>query len=479
MIQAASATATPYDLNAYPTAIFAQTAPDRLATVARLAGLSPPPVETARVLEIGGGDGMNLLALAVAYPRAAFVAFDLAATAVARGRQWVAKAGVGNLRLEVLDILDAAAVLDGPFDYIIAHGIYAWVPPEVRAATMALIGRLLAPDGVAFVSYNAMPGGYIRMALRDALTFATEGLEGGAKVAAVREHLAALAEPREGKENPAQAAFRDAARQTRDKPWAVLGHDEMGPCFHPQAISDVAAAAKANRLQYLGEADRERIDDAFVPAEIALEDDSTAQLVRLLQGGDYRDVCFFRHSLLVRDTARPNRRLNLDALADLYATSRCVRQGEREFRLNDNVFEVSDPPLAVALGQMVDRAMERVRVGDLVDTPLRLTALYEMFEVGLVELHAGLAPYATRVSDRPVASPLIRMMLAEALPRVCTLDQRMMVIEEAGPRHLLAHLDGSRDLVALGAIAREAGLADETALRAALVRLTREAALIG
>lgn len=478
-MQAPQATATPYDLNAYPTAIFAQTAPDRLATVARLAGLTPPAVETARVLEIGGGDGMNLLALAVAYPRATFVSFDLAATAVARGRRWVKKTGIANLRLEVLDILDAAEALDGPFDYIIAHGIYAWVPPEVRAATMALIGRMLAPNGVAFVSYNAMPGGYIRLALRDALTFATAGLEGAAKVAAVREHLAALAEPREGKENPAQAAFRDAARQTRDKPWAVLGHDEMGPCFHPQAISDVAAAAKANGLQYLGEADRERIDDAFVPAEIALEEDSTAQLVRLLQGGDYRDVCFFRHSLFVRDNAQPKRRLDLDALAGLYATSRCVRQGEGEFRLSENVFEVSDPPLAAALGQMVDRSMERVRVRDLVDTPLRLTALYEMFEVGLVELHVAPAPYATHVSARPVASPLIRMMLAEDLPRVCTLDQRMMVIEEPGPRHLLAHLDGSRDLVALGEIGREAGLADEATLKAALARLAREGALIG
>lgn len=470
---------TPYDLNAYPTAIFAQTAPDRLATVARLAGLSPPPVETARVLEIGGGDGMNLLALAVAYPRAEFVSFDLAATAVARGRRWLAASGVANLRLEVLDILDATEAPDGPFDYIIAHGIYAWVPPEVRVATMALIGRLLAPDGVSFVSYNAMPGGYIRLALRDALTFATQGLDGADKVNAVRQHLAALAEPREGKENPAQAAFRDAARQTRDKPWAVLGHDELGPCFHPQAIADVAAAAAANGLQYLGEADRERIDDAFVPADIPLEEDSTAQLVRLLQGGDYRDVCFFRHSLFVRDGVRPKRRLDLDALADLYATSRCVRQGEGEFRLGENVFEVSDPPLSAALGRLVDLAMERVPVGDLLDTPVRLTALYEMFEVGLVELHAGPAPYATRVSERPLASPLIRMMLAEDLPRVCTLDQRMMVIEEAGPRHLLAHLDGSRDLAALGEIGAAAGLADEAALRAALARLAREAALIG
>lgn len=469
---------TPYDLNAYPTAIFAQTAPDRLATMARLAGLSPPAVETARVLEIAGGDGMNLLALGVAWPRAKFVSFDLAATAVERGRRWRDAAGIANVRIDQLDILDAADARDGPFDYIIAHGVYAWVPPVVREATMALIGRALAPDGVALVSYNAMPGGYIRLALRDALTFATEGLAGAAKVAAVRAHLAVLAEAGEGPENPAQAAFRDAARRTLDKPWAVLGHDELGPCYFPQSISQVAAAARAYGLQYLGEADRERADDSFVPDDIAIEPDATTQLVRLRQGGDYRDVRFFRHSLLVRDTARPRRRLDLGALARLYATTRCRRHEEREFRLDDRVFEVADAPLAAALGRMVDLAMARVPVGELVDTPVRLTALYEMFQVGLVELNTTPAPYATRVSDRPVASPLIRAMLAEELPRVCTLDQRMMVIEEFGPRHLLRHLDGSRDLVALAEVGRAAGLDDETALSDGLARLAREAALI-
>jgi protein-L-isoaspartate O-methyltransferase len=469
---------TPYDLNAYPTAIFAQTTPDRMATAARLTGLAPPPIETARVLEIGGGDGMNLLAMAIAYPRASFTSFDLAATAIARGRRWLEGVGAPNLRLVALDILDAADTLAGPFDYIIAHGVYAWVPPQVRAATMALIGRLLVPDGVAFVSYNALPGGYIRLGLRDAMTFATKGLEGAEKVAAVREHLTALAESREGSENPAQAAFRDAARQTREKPWAVLGHDEMGPCFFPQAIGDVAAAAAAHGLQYLGEADRERMSDAFLPDDAAPEPDTTAQLVRLLQGADYRDVCFFRHSLLVRDEVRPSRRLDLDALAGLYATSRCRRRGDREFQLDDRVFEVSDAPLSAALGRLVDGAMARVRVGELVDTPLRLTALFEMFEVGLVELHSTPAPYATRVPERPVASPLIRLMLAEGHPRVCTLDQRMMVIEEEGPRHLLAHLDGTRDRAALATIAREAGLDDADALETALAKLAREAALV-
>ena len=193
---------TPYDALAYPTAIFNQTQPDRLATLARLCGLNPPPIETAHVLEIGAGDGMNLLALAVAYPHARFTGFDLAPTAVARGRRWIAESGVGNMTLTALDILDAAEVLEGEFDYIIAHGVYAWVPPVVREATMALVGRKLSPDGVAFVSYNAMPGGFIRLALRDALLFALEGVADEDREEIARAHLRALAEAPEGTREP-------------------------------------------------------------------------------------------------------------------------------------------------------------------------------------------------------------------------------------------------------------------------------------
>jgi SAM-dependent methyltransferase len=136
---------TIYDAVAYPTAVFAQTHPSHLAALAQVHGLSPFDVETARVLEIGCGDGMNLLAMAAAYPRAQFHGFDLAPTVVARGRERAEAAGLTNVRLDVGDIVDAAGSLEGSFDYVIAHGVYAWVPAQVREALMVLIGRVLAP----------------------------------------------------------------------------------------------------------------------------------------------------------------------------------------------------------------------------------------------------------------------------------------------------------------------------------------------
>ena len=59
---------TTYDEVRYSNYPYAQTHPDRLATVAALHGLSTPDPATARVLEIGCGAGGNLIAMATASP---------------------------------------------------------------------------------------------------------------------------------------------------------------------------------------------------------------------------------------------------------------------------------------------------------------------------------------------------------------------------------------------------------------------------
>ena len=472
------AMATAYDELAYPTAIFNQTQPDRLATIARLTGLNPPPVATARTLEIGGGDGMNLVALATAWPDAEFVNFDLASTAIERGREWIAKCSLSNIRMEALDILEAAQTLEGSFDYIIAHGVYAWVPPDVREATMALIGKLLSPNGIAFLSYNAMPGGYMRLAIRDALLMETEGLTGAAKWNAARSILGGLAEPREGDENPSQAAFRDAAQRTLDKPWSVLNHDELGDSFYPQSLIGVTKAAAKHGLQFLGDADCERLGDAFLPEFVDPEPHTTRQLVQLLQEADYRDFRYFRQTLLVRDGVQPRRRIDQAALASLHVSTRCHAIDDNHFKHNANTFEIRDPALAEALTRLAQSRPVRLRVDDLADSDARRTALFEMFNAGLVQLHSVDSPFVSQAGEWPCASKLARQMIDADLTTICTLDQRLMAISDHGPRHLMQHLDGSRDRAALAPIAAEAGLGTPDALEHGLATLAREALLV-
>ena len=161
-------TRTAYDEVRYSNYPYAQTHPDRLATVGALHGLPTPDPATARVLEIGCGAGGNLIALAGATPGISAVGIDLAAAPIAEGRATAEAVGLRNVELRQGDVSDLRDGGLGDFDFVIAHGVYAWIPEPVRDDLLAAIHSHLAPDGLAYVSYNANPGGYMRRALRDA-----------------------------------------------------------------------------------------------------------------------------------------------------------------------------------------------------------------------------------------------------------------------------------------------------------------------
>ncbi|MBT3223469.1 MAG: hypothetical protein HN348_30730, partial [Proteobacteria bacterium] len=59
-----------YNQVAYFNLPYADTHPVNLATMADLFGMETPDIETARVLEIGCGDGGNLMGMANCLPRA-------------------------------------------------------------------------------------------------------------------------------------------------------------------------------------------------------------------------------------------------------------------------------------------------------------------------------------------------------------------------------------------------------------------------
>jgi tRNA G46 methylase TrmB len=99
-------TAFPYDSVEYPGHPYEYTHPDRLATVARLYGMEPAPLSRCRVLEIGCGDGANLIPVAYQWPESEFVGLDLSGAAISRGRAVLADAGLRNVTLQQCDIMD-------------------------------------------------------------------------------------------------------------------------------------------------------------------------------------------------------------------------------------------------------------------------------------------------------------------------------------------------------------------------------------
>ncbi|WP_232004864.1 methyltransferase regulatory domain-containing protein [Mycobacterium sp. ACS1612] len=249
--------ATPYTSNSFP-----QSAPGLLAAVACLFGLETPDLATARVLEIGCASGGNLLPFAAAHPHARVVGIDLSQVQIDQGRMRVQALGMSNLELLPGDIAELDLDALGQYDFVIAHGVYSWVPPEVQDALLAAFRRLLAPQGVAYLSYNVYPGWKSKEVLRDAMLLASGGSTSPEdKVREARRMVDFLEE--------AQSADSALARIIADSKTHAMGfadsfllHDELETFNAPCYFYEMLGRAGAHGLVYLSEARPE----AMVPA---------------------------------------------------------------------------------------------------------------------------------------------------------------------------------------------------------------------
>ena len=183
-----------YDEMPYPGYTFPNTHIGRLAAIGRLFSLEAADPRTARVLELGCGSGMNMVAMAQLFPEAQFLGVDASGRQIEDGSAAIAATGLTNVELRHADISELGEDI-GTFDYIITHGIYSWVPPHVKDAILRLSKERLNPGGIAYVSYNCLPGWRMRGALRDMMLMHTAGIEDTrGKVAQAKALIKFLAE---------------------------------------------------------------------------------------------------------------------------------------------------------------------------------------------------------------------------------------------------------------------------------------------
>ena len=242
----------PYDTEANPEAH-----PRSMAAQAKLFGLETEAPSTARVLEIGCGDGEHMIAAAAYSPLATFIGFDLAADAIARGTAAASAAGITNVRFHHLDIRDARDVRsaglcgdDGAlFDFVIAHGVYSWVPESIRVDVLAVVRSALAKNGMGFLSVNAGPGWELRRALRILMReVASDTREPADKVRAALALVDELASVRSvgfvGILAAAAKEYREhvAAATPPDAPFSrYVFHDLLADCNDPFTVPELEA----------------------------------------------------------------------------------------------------------------------------------------------------------------------------------------------------------------------------------------------
>lgn len=468
-------TVSSYDEVPYDSNFFAASHPERMATMATLFGMTPPAVDRCRVLELGCAGGGNLLPMAQALPGSQFVGIDLSPRQVAAGRAIVETVGLTNVDLRVLSIADVDEAF-GRFDYIICHGVYSWVPAEVRDQILALCRRNLSPDGVAYVSYNTYPGWHLRGMVREMLVFHTRPFaDPHERVQQARAFLEFLSRSSGDPHGLYARILKQEAAYLEDRDDSYLFHEHLEEVNHPVYFSEFVARAVAAGLQYLGPA-RFKIRDANLPPDVqGTLEELTADRIRREQYLDFLDNRTFRQSLLchaeiaVREVPTPEALRGLQISAQSRPSSEQPDVGTEaveEFRGLGGETVTTNRPLIkaalVALYQQRSRSLTLEELGaevrsrlaqaqgaDPADGGLSTLAegLLHCHLSNLVALHVHEPHFVLEPSERPVATPLVRYQ-AEAGDCVISVRGRYVQLE-AFDRLVVRLLDGTRDLPAL------------------------------
>ncbi|SIO61751.1 regulatory domain of a methyltransferase-containing protein [Singulisphaera sp. GP187] len=465
--------ANTYDEIPYGDHFFPFTHPIHLATLGTLFGIDAPAVERCRVLELGCAEGGNLLPMALELPDAQFVGIDLSPRQIANGQAVVKRLGLRNLDLRAMSITEVDASF-GSFDYIICHGVFSWVPEPVRDKILAICSQNLAPQGLAYLSYNTYPGWHGRGMVRRLLAYhlgRTASATPLEQVHEARSFLEEIVRVIPDKDSSYARILRTESAYLRGVPNTYLFHEHLEETNHPFYFHEFVALAEAKRLKFLVEA-RSGGMSANLPddARESLEEWADDELGR----EQYLDILCnrtFRQTLLTHvDVARLDEPA-ADALDALWISTSLgpvspdpdvVSLAPEEFRMAEGEANLStnDPLIKAALVELFEIAPRSIRFAALWERVLsRLGedpdsnpsrdpdhlkhALLRCFMSSLIQLRTKPPAFAIALSERPVASPLARVQAVDE-ERVINLRGRTVRLDPF-ERLVLRALNGSHD----------------------------------
>lgn len=276
----------------------------RLALTA--CGIAFPQGWPLRYLELGYGTGVALNIHAAACP-GEYWGTDANPEHADYARKLAAAAGTN---VNALD-LTFSQLIDHPglpqFDIITAPGIWSWISAQNRAHVVELLARKLAPGGVFFLTYNAMPGMAPAIPLqrllrlhadlacpdRDGYAQMEGSLRFASQLAATDSYFSAYPKIKKALEDISQT---NAVYNIHE----YMGHNWQ-PCFFAEVASDLQTAG----LSFAGSAQFDpQIDDTETSPDVravlgAIDDPTLKETAR-----DYLRNTTFRQDIFVKDPRR-------------------------------------------------------------------------------------------------------------------------------------------------------------------------------
>lgn len=473
-----------YDDLPYESLPLPDTHPDYLRALARLYGVDAAPMASCRVLELGCAGGGNLLPLAWYFPGSQCTGVELARGHVDEANALITELGLNNaqvLHRSITEPLEDHGDDLGEFDYIIAHGVFSWVPRAVQDRLLDICGKHLAPNGIAYISYNTLPGWHVRGLLRDALlSYCAPGGRASERLAQAHA-LFDLIEPalRANQSLDAQLALKEIEYLRRAAPSYVY-HEYLEEINEPLHFSSFMQRAAHAGLAYLADAEPWTMFPDTLGADAAAPFAAIADRLQQEQMLDLARLRKFRRSMLVRKDTQVRSTPDLSALdtlsyyADLSSDAEIDLGSATPQDFSSpagNRYSVSQPltkaalmllamhyPQALTWDALQQRAGELViEHGGSLDAAASdayRTELFSLIAYQAVRPTLETGASIDALAAQPCAHPLARAQAARG--RIVASARHTAVELDALGATLLLHLDGTRSLQQLVALMSEA-----------------------
>ncbi|MGE3778913.1 MAG: methyltransferase regulatory domain-containing protein [Pirellulaceae bacterium] len=441
-----------YDEVPYPGGAFRPTHPCHLGMVMRLCGLTPTPPSKCRVLELGCSMGANLIPMAQDLPGSEFVGIDLSQRQVAEGAAMIDSLALKNIELRHLSITDVGEDL-GRFDYIICHGVYSWVPQEVRQKILEIGKSHLSPNGTMYVSYNTYPGWHLRAVVREMMRYHVADFDSPQmKIRQARGLLDFLVKYAKSRTQTYAELLKDEAKMLEGSLDSYIYHEHLEEVNEPVYFHEFVRRVDGAGLRYLA--------DAHISSMVAqMFDESAAEILRdvpLLRREQYMDFLrnrMFRSSLVCHTSLHPTYKMPSSLLLPLHVALSQPATGERKengevYWKQPNGRLTTEWPVTEVVETLNARFPSWVAVKDLVsgaDDAKRaviLDALLMGFVHGTFVLAEEPVGFCDRVTERPMCSPYTRLQAKKGNRITGRLHNDWIL--QPQQRYLVEHLDGSR-----------------------------------
>lgn len=448
-----------YDTLPYSSMPFAESQPTHLAALAALHSCSAPAVETARVLELGCASGGNLIPLAVRFPNAVFEGVDLSERHAREGASLIADLGLSNITIRQGDI-GTLDVSDKRYDYIICHGVFSWVPKPVQEAIFRICATSLTENGIAYVSYNVLPGWHFRMIIRDICKYQQDvDSSPQSQIAKARATLHQMAQLADETSLFGKVLREEAQRSTQMNDSLFQGEflsADNDPCHFHEFVD----RANSHGLAYLCDAGlADFLPETFAPDRREAAGRLAGNSMVKDQYIDHFTGRAFRRSLLVKDSASTERVIGPGGLAHLHLAcplgpeeskdgAFILRQDKAELKTNDPVVGTALVYLATvypetrSFAELVTHVEKTTGHKPTNFTARMADALLRTIKSGYLTASAYPLRVGRVVDENPTLWPLARAQLRRNQPWLSTLLHVPIQIAPA-LRSIAALLDGT------------------------------------